>query len=53
MRRSARIKAVSAAITEAFRRQRKTLGTGARKPGRKPGQQVLVAFDFSCWFCHA
>lgn len=25
----------------------------AGKPGRKPGQQVLVAFDFSCWFCHA
>ena len=28
MRRSARFRAVSAAITEAFRRQRKTLGTG-------------------------
>jgi hypothetical protein len=25
----------------------------ARRLQGKPGQQVLVAFDFSCWFCHA
>jgi hypothetical protein len=34
MRRSARIKAVSAAITEAFRHQRNTLAEGIRSKSR-------------------
>ena len=45
MRRSARITAVSAAIAEAFRRQRKTLerGFGGKASGPRPGRGVRTS----------